>query len=199
MLNPLCVFWVARFSLEAYNARMNWPSILLTAALSGIMAVIGIVIKQSFDRGLEERKARWGRASWVHQKQVEALSKIYGHFNTLNSYLMGATRAGRFENEASPETYLARLHQEQESTVSDYVDVKLIIPKRVADQCESYLKQLQGALTKLAIGKVSFEMGNPIGFAEEWKEALTIAYTQIPSLLEEIESSARQIIHEESN
>jgi len=111
---------------------------------------------------------------------------------------MGATRAGRFENEVTPETYLSKLREEQESTMSDYIDVKLIIPKRIADQCESYLKLLQGALTKFAIGNLSFEMGDAIGLAEKWKEALTIAYTQMPGLMEEIENSARQIIHEES-
>ena len=100
------------------------------------MAVAGIVIKQSFDRGLEERKARWGRASWVHQKQVEALSRIYGHFETLNRYLTNPASGGRSEDGMSPESYLSRLQEEQESTVSDYIDVKLIIPKRLADQCE---------------------------------------------------------------
>jgi hypothetical protein len=163
------------------------------------MAVIGIVIKQSFDRGLEERKARWSRASWVHQKQVEALSRIYGHFDTLKNYLMGATRAGRFENEASPEEYLIKLREEQESTVSDYIDVKLVIPKRIADQCEAFLKLLQDALTKLAIGRASLKTGDPIGFAETWREAVAVAYNQMPALMDGIEGSARQIIHEESN
>jgi hypothetical protein len=134
----------------------------------------------------------------VHQKQVEALSRIYRHFDTLRNYLMGATRAGRFENEASPQAYLSKLREEQESTIADYIDVKLVIPKRIAHQCESYLKLLQDVLSKLSISEVSLEVGDPIGFAEKWKEALAVVYTQMPGLMEEIECSARQIIHEES-
>lgn len=117
----------------------------------------------------------------------------------MNRYLTNPASGGRSEDGMSPESYLSRLQEEQESTVSDYIDVKLIIPKRLADQCGSFLRLLQDVLTKFAAGKLYLETGDPVEFAEKFREALTIAYTQMPGLMEEIENSARQIIHEESN
>jgi hypothetical protein len=181
---------------------MNWQSIILTSIASGIVSavvsVIVVLLKQFYDRRIEEQKAKYGRASWVHQKQVEILVRIYSCLYEIQDYLRGATRAGRMENEASPEKYLNELGKKSSVAVTEFINGKLIIPKAVSNKCEAFFKLLIDAETNLAIGKEFLRIRDGHGHAERWDEAVKIAHKEIPVLLGEIEDSARQIIHEES-
>jgi hypothetical protein len=181
---------------------MNWQSIFLTSiasgVVSGVVAVVVVILKQFYDQRIEEQKAIYSRASWVHQRQVEILAKIYSCLFELQDYLRGATRAGRLLNEASPEKYLDELKKKSGIAVSEFINGKLIIPNDIADKCNTFFNLLIDAQTQLAIGKQSLLMGDGHGHAEKWEEAAKIAHSRIPLLLSEIEESARQIIHEES-
>jgi len=180
---------------------MNWQSIVLTSVASGVVSalvsVIVVLLKQFYDRRIENQKAKLGRASWVHQRQVDSLSKIYRQLYEVQDLLRGATRSGRMANEAPPEEYLKVLVEKSAVAMSDYIDGKLLIPRDVADGCTAFFRLLQDAQIQLAIGKQSLLIGDGHANAERWREAAKIAHKEIPELLNRIENSAREIIHGE--
>ncbi len=179
-------------------SHLDWPSILVTAVFASLGAVAGMAIKQWFDRSLEERKVHWERASWVHQRQVEALTKLFVELHRMKDLLQGATRAGRFQGELSPEGYLKEWQLAAGRTWSKYIEHKLLLNETIVAGIEELFGKFQEA--GIAIGSASIlREGQAImEAAAEWKKAAEIAHKLIPPLLNAIESDARRVVYDES-
>lgn len=179
-------------------SRLDWPSILVTALLSSIGVVGSMAIKQRIDRSLEERKVRWGRASWVHQRQIEALTKLFVGLNTMSGLLQSATRSSRFEGETTPEDYLRKWIAAGAETWSSYLEYKLLLDSAIVENIERLFRKFQEAGIAIGSARILREGQAIREAAEESKKSAEIAHELIPPLLLSIESEARRIIHEES-
>jgi hypothetical protein len=161
-------------------------------------AIAGMAIKQWFDRSLEEKKVHWERASWVHQRQVEALTKLFVEFHRMQDLLQGATRWIKLGGELSQEGYLNKWQQKAAETWSEYVEHRLILNKAI-------VASIEGLFEKFSEAGIAIRQAPIYREGEMRKEAVAaeikakeIAHEGIPPLLDMIEKEARRVIHEES-
>jgi hypothetical protein len=176
---------------------MNWLSIVVTSLGSGVTAFICLLVQQKYARRLEERKVHWNRASWVHQRQVDALAKLYVSLRNMQDNLQGATRSIRMKNEISPEEYMKLAYQNSRSAWSEFIGNKLLVDEDVVAKCDELFKKFLEAQFAFGAAKMFSDICDGKNSAEEWKNAANIAYKHIPALLQDIERSARKIIYEE--
>jgi len=178
-------------------SHLDWPSILVTAAFASFGAVAGMAIKQWFDRSLEEKKVHWERASWVHQRRVEALTKLFVELHRMKDLLQGATRWIRLGGEMSQDGYLEKWQEKAAETWSDYIEHKLLLDKTIVAKIDELFEKFSEA--GIAIRQAPIyregEMRKEAVAAEI--KAKEIANTLIPPLLDAIESEARRLVHEE--
>ena len=109
---------------------MNWQSIVLTSIASGavsvVVSIVVLLFKQISDRRREEQKAKYGRASWLHQRQVEAPTKLFVEFHRMQDLLQGATRGFRSQGEMSQEGLFEKWQLKVAETWSEYIEHKLL-------------------------------------------------------------------------
>jgi|ERR1017187_785216 hypothetical protein len=174
---------------------MQWQSIILTSIGSGIVSVVVVLLKQFYDRKIEVQKSKLGRASWVHQRQVDALARLYLSLHNMRDDLQGATRLSRLANEVNPEEYMKRFYQDSSSAWSEFVANKLLLANDVVLKCSELFEEFQNAQITLGSAKIVNDGAVRLDLS---REAQKIAHERIPALLQEIERSARKIIHEET-
>jgi len=79
---------------------MDIAQLVVTIVGSGLgTALVGTLFKHSFDRKLEVQRAFLSRASRVHEKQMDTLSKLYGHFTEIQAYLQLSQKGHVLEGE----------------------------------------------------------------------------------------------------
>jgi len=177
---------------------MEFNEIALTSLGSGVVSVVLIAIKQWNDKRIELQKARLGRASWIHQRQVEILSKLYRHLTDMQDDLKNATRAGRLTNELPPEGYVKAFFDDLALARSEFIDGKLLLPVEIVAACEELFREFWNAQLAIGIAWNLIQIGDGAGHAQNWTKAQEIAHQFIPDLLKGIDASARRVIHEES-
>jgi hypothetical protein len=178
--------------------HLDWPSILVTAAFASLGAVAGMAIKQWLDRSLEERKVHWVRASWVHQRQVEALTKLFVALHQMKDLLQGATRSVRFQGEMSQEDYFKEWQLSAAKTWSEFIEQKLLLNQAIVARIEELFRKFQEAGVAIGSAAILREGEARMEAAAEWKRAAEIAHKLIPPLLDAIELEARRVVHDES-
>jgi hypothetical protein len=179
-------------------SHLDWPNILVTAFFASLGAIAGMAIKQWFYRSLEKRKVHWERASWVHQRQVEALTKLFVGLNQMKDMLQGATRGSRLAGEMSQEGYLKKWQEEAYKTWSEYIEQKLLLNKEIVASVEALFRQFHEAGISIGSAQILMEGEARMEAAAERNKAAEIAHKLIPPLLDAIEIEARRVIHDET-
>ena len=180
---------------------MNWQSIVLTSiasgVVSGVVAVVVVLLKQFYDQRIEEQKAKYGCASWVHQRQVEALTKLFVELHRMKDLLQGATRGFKSQDEMSQEGYFEKWQLKAAETWSEYIEHKLLLNKAIVTSIEELFDKFNEAGIAIRLAPIYSE-------GEMRKEAIAaqikakeIAHKLIPPLLDAIESEARIVVHDE--
>lgn len=177
---------------------MNWNWAWTTLASFVCGSGFTMLIQLTVSWRLEARKVHWGRASWVHQRQVDALARLYQNLRNMQDDLQGATRSGRLGNEVAPEEYMKHFYKDSASSWSEFIGSRLLLDECVIAKCDDLFNEFQEAQIALGAAKMLRGIGDGTGSAEQSSKATEIAHKHIPALLREIEQSARQIIHLEA-
>ena len=179
-------------------SHLDWPSILVTAALASLGSVAGMAIKQWFDRSLEEKKVHWERVSWVHQRQVEALTKLFVEFHRMQDLLQGAaTRGFRSQGETSQGGLFEKWQLKAIETWSEYIEHKLLLNKAIVDSIEKLFGKFDEARIAIRSAPIYMEGEMRKEAVAAQIKAIEIANKLIPPLLDAIESEARRVVHDE--
>ncbi len=171
-------------------SHLDWPSILGGGVLTFLATRI-------FDWWIEGRKVRWSRASWVHQRQVEALTKLFVEFHRMQDLLQGATQGFTLGGEMSQEGYFEKWQLKAAETWSEFIENKLLLNETIVARIDELFDKFNEA--RKAIRSVPIYREGEMrkeAIAEQIK-AKEIAHKLIPPLLEAIESEARRVIHDE--
>ncbi len=137
-------------------------------------------------RHIEERITR---ASRVHERELDILSKLYRHCADALNLIQGMTRAGRMENEIPPEEYARLLAQSMESAREEFLNGRLFIPAPLVELCESFFKAVSEGQRGFAW---SLHPGfDPMKRTELWNAAAAVAHTELPKILRQIDAAAR--------
>jgi len=182
---------------EMNLSHLDWPSIIVTAIFASIGAIAGMAIKQWLERSLEEKKVRWERASWVHQRQVEALTKLFVALHKANELLLGATRLFKLRGEIERDKYLGLWVEALNEAWATYIEHKLLLPKPIDKEIDTLFRTFTDASISIGSATMLMEGQMIVDAASERKKAAEIARKQIPSILDGIEIEARKVIHEE--
>ncbi len=163
---------------------------------SGIgTTIVGLIFKRRFDQELELQKAYLARASQVHMRQVDTVMRLYRHFREAQVALQLMASSARFAGER-PEEYPGQLAAAVMAAKEELFTGRLLLPPALAERCEKFFEVLFSGRLELdyAADPHLYEGAER---AEVWKKAKAIAHEQVPMLLSEIESVARDLIHGE--
>ncbi len=173
---------------------MNITAIVEVVVGSGLgTAIVGALFKHRFERELEVQKAFLARASSVHDRQVDVLCAIYHWLWETHAYLQLMTSslrvAGEQENEYPRKFAEAAIHARDE-----FFGRRLLVPSELAVKCDGFFKKLFEGQLQLGFANdpMVIETGQRKQF---WDRAATIAHSELPALLGDIEASARAVIH----
>jgi hypothetical protein len=170
-----------------------WLTAAITIVGSGLgTSFVGLLFKRKFDHDLEIQRAFLTRASRVHDRQVDSLIELYGHFYDAHSILTRMTATGRLAVE-KPEKYPVRLN---ESLIAAYKvkGWRLLIPRELVEQCDKFFKLVLDIEIDLSIAEHPM-IADAEQSAKFWDSAKATAYEKLPALLEQIENAARSEIH----
>ena len=176
---------------------MGWTQLAITVVGSGFgTTVVGFIFKQKLDRELEIQKAFLARASHVHERQIDALIKLYGDLYKAQGFFKRLAAGSRFADEMPDDEYRRLLHDAITSANDKVVECRLLIPPELAQQCDEFFKILFGGQIDLnfAHQEVIVDGHQRAKFSDS---ARNTAFKKIPNLLEQIEKVARSLIHDE--
>jgi hypothetical protein len=177
---------------------MDWHLLLTTVLGSGLgTSLIALFFKRRFDRELESQKAILFRASRIHERQVDTLSNLYRYFSEVQAFLQLMASSARFAGE-DLEQYPALFQQALKSANEQLLLGRLLIPQELARQCDELLKRCFEGRTELAYASIP-ETTLADQRVQLWDNAKAIAYKEIPKLLDDIEKSARLLIHNQQH
>jgi len=178
-------------------SHLDWPSILVTAAFASLGAVAGMAIKQWIDRSLEEKKVHWERASWVHQRQVEALTKLFVEFHRMQDLLHGLTLGFTSPGDTSQEDYFEKWQDILAKTWFEYIENRLLLSEAIVARIDELFKKFTEAGIAIRSAPIYRKGELRKEAAAEEIKAKEIAQKLVPPLLDAIESEARRVVHEE--
>ena len=136
------------------------------------------------------------RASRVHERQVDTLIKLYRNFFDAQSNLQRMAASVRFAGEVSTDEY-RRLCAEAIAAAHDTLsDGRLLLPPNLTYQCDQFFNSLFEGQMHLAYAQHP-AIADGLQRAEFWNKAKTVAYNEVPSILQQIERTARELIHGE--
>ena len=173
---------------------MNWEQLVAAFVGSGLgTTIVGLLFKQKIDRNLEIQKAFLDRASREHDRQVDTLAKLYEHLYKAQAFLELMSATARFEGERH-EQYPGLFLDSLTSARDELLAGRLLIAPEVVRQCDALLKKLWSGRAELAYARDPMIV-DVNQRAQFWDAARKTAYEDIPRLLQEIETSARAVIH----
>lgn len=176
---------------------MDTTSVFSAVVGSGIgTAIVGSLFKYGFDKKLELQRAYLSRASRVHEKQVDTLSKLHGHFTEIRAYLQLMQKSSMLEGE-TPEEYPKQLGAAIDAARDVLTFGRLLVPSDIGVQCDLFFEKIFESQHAFAFSR--WQMVQDIQVRLKSRDKATeLSYSVIPKLLNEIERSARDIIHGES-
>lgn len=105
------------------------------------------------------------------------------------------TKSAIFEGE-KPEEYPERLAAAVGEARKEFICSRLLLPVAVVEMVERFFEKAVGSQIQLGMSNRLIGMQGE-NRAQYWTQAATIAHSEMPSLLSQIEVSARGIIHGE--
>jgi hypothetical protein len=178
---------------------MSWESVIETLGGTAVLVGAGAwltkaLISKRLTEDTEKFKALLTRAGRVHERQVDALTKLYRHFSEAQAYFQRMAATVRIEGEVSVDEY-RRLHAGAIASALDALSEGcLLIPSSIAQQCDRFFKSLFEGQTYLASAQHPMIVDG-LQRAEFWEKAKKTAYEDVPGILQEIEKAARNVIH----
>jgi hypothetical protein len=154
--------------------------------------VVGSLFGYFFNRKLEHHRAHLSRLSRIHEKQVETLSTLYGHFTEAQSYLQLMQKSAVFEGEKSDE-YPKRLIESLNSARNALTFGRLVIPTNIAAQCDAFFEKVFESQQEFAFAR--WDQLDPEHRLKLREKATNLSYKVIPELLKQIEHAGRGIVH----
>lgn len=197
-------------------AAINWQevitslggnAVLLAAAAWLIKALVSnrlvleaekfkIEVKASADTEIERVKAFLARASRVHERQLDMLTKLHRQFFDAQAYFQRMTATVSFEGEVSVDEYRRLCADAIASARDTFSDGRLLIPPNLTQQCDRFFNSLFEGQRYLAYAQHPMIV-NGLQGAEFWDKAQKTAWEEVPSILQQIEGAARNVIHGE--
>lgn len=148
------------------------------------------------DDAFAERAAQLFIKLRVHERQVDPLTSLGHDFRKAMECLQSMTRRFKFENEITIEEYSSLCEGAITSARKTFSNARLLFPLALAEQCEKFFNCMFKGQSYLASalhpGPVDGHQRG--GF---WDKAAKIAHEELPSILAEIERTARNLIHSE--
>jgi hypothetical protein len=173
---------------------MDLAQVLPSMIGAGIgTTVVGSLFGYLFNRQLERHRAHLSRLSRIHEKQVDTLSKLYGHFTEARNYLQLMQKSALFEGE-KPEEYPKRLVESLNSARDTLTFGRLVIPESVAAQCDLFFERVFESQREFAFA--SWDQLDAQHRLKLREKATDLSYKAIPELLVQIERAGRGIVHE---
>ena len=182
-----------------YTAQMlDLWSVLGPAIGSGFATTaVGWLFQRRVARELELHKALLQRASQIHERQVNALMDLYGSLYEAHGYLQRISSSGHLSSEKVneyPKLFSAALLK----AGNELTRVRLLLPPEIVAACDRFFSLTFESTLQLGIANhpATIAAGQRPQF---WDKAATIAYKEIPTLLQSIEAAARKLIHGEDS
>lgn len=173
---------------------MDLAQVLPSIIGAGIgTTVVSSLFGYVFNRQLEHHRARLSRLSRIHEKQVDALSKLYGHLTEARNYLQLMHKSAIFEGE-KPEEYPKRLFESLGSARDTLTFGRLLIPESVAAQCDLFFDKVFESQQEFAFA--SWDQLDAQHRLKLREKATDLSFKAIPELLVQIERAGRGIVHE---
>ncbi len=163
-----------------------------------------IEMKSEADAEIERVKAALIKAARVHERQLEILSKLYRHLYDVQGYLQRMTASGRMGgvtaegeqvNEISPEKYAPMVGKALDSAHEELLNGRLFVPPALVQQCELFFGAVFEGQQNFTFAHLPMIDGAKQ--SEFWTAAATVAHQQVPKILQQIEGSARGLVHGE--
>jgi hypothetical protein len=197
-------------------AAINWQDVI--TSLGGNVVILGAVgwlikmlvsnrfaldaekfkieLKASADTEIERVRAFLTRASRVHERQVETLTKLHRHLFQAQGYLQLSAASVRQEGEVSRDEYRRLCADAIASAHETLLDGRLLIPPGLAKQCDHFFDSVFRGQIDLTFAQHPMVVDG-LQRAQFWDNAQTIARDEVPRILEQIEKAARNVIHGE--
>jgi hypothetical protein len=126
-------------------------------------------------------------------RTAETLAKLDLHLREAMDYLQAMARAVRFEGEVSDEEYRRLCNASAASARTALAEGRLFIPSQIVEQCERFLGcLLQGLVNYGNARSQDIRVEGQQRAAFSYK-AGDIAYKELPIILNEFETAARDI------
>lgn len=143
------------------NTTLGGNAVLLAAAAWLIKTLVSnrfaldaekfrIELKASVDTEIERLKALLTRATRVHERQVDTLTRLYRHFFEAQAYLQRMAASARFEGEVSSDEYRRLCANAIASSRDTLLDGRLLIPPDLSQLCDQFFDSLFQGQTELA-------------------------------------------------
>jgi hypothetical protein len=155
-----------------------------------------IELKASADTEIERVKAFLARSARVHERQVDILTKLYRNFFDAQACFQGMTATAHLEGEVSVDEYRRLCADAIASARDTLLDGRLMIPRDLVQQCDHFFNSLFQGQTHLAFAQHPMTVDG-LQRAKFWDVAQNTAYKEIPSIMDQIEKAARDVIHGE--
>jgi hypothetical protein len=155
-----------------------------------------VEVKASADTEIERVKAFLVRASHVHERQVDTLTKLYRHLWEAQVYLQRMASTSRMEGEVSEDEYRRRWADAIASARDTLSEGRLLIPPELNHHCDRFFNSLFQGQLNLAVAEHPMVV-NGLQRAGFRDSAQQIAVQEVPSILDQIDKAARTVIHGE--
>jgi hypothetical protein len=129
----------------------------------------------------------------VHERQVETLRKLVRHLCEARDWFKDTVRRARFEADPSMDECCRQCLKAAVSAKETLADGLIFIPRDLADECDGFFNTLSQGLTDFACARdPNTADGPPRGMF--WDKAAKTAYEELPTRLEQIEGTARNLV-----
>jgi hypothetical protein len=124
---------------------------------------------------------------------VATLTKLDLHLREAMDYLQAMSRAAKFAGEVSDEEYSRLCNAATDSARTALAEGRLFIPPDLANECDGFFNTLSQGLRDFAFAR---DPNTPNGITRGayWDKASKTAYEELPTRLEQIERTARNLV-----
>jgi hypothetical protein len=132
----------------------------------------------------------------VHERQVDNFIELYGQLYEALGILHRMTGTVVYGGD-KPEEYPDRLNKTITVAYEKLLVGRLLMPPELVEQCDKFFKLVFDINVDLSFAHHPMIIDG-LQRAKFWDSAQSTAYEKLPALLQQIEKSARSVIHGET-
>lgn len=152
-------------------------------------------LRGAADTEIERTKAILHNASRVHERQLDVLTKIYKHLWEANESFQSLVSGNRMPNGPDEKEFHEWTLKALRGARTELLNSRLLVPQPLAEKCDEFLKKvLMGRFLYLQAHDSTIS-NNPEVWVTFSEGAYKSAFETVPSILNDIENAARDIIH----